>query len=65
MCERNVKRVYDVADIQKILNIGRSKTYEFLDETYTSQKPFAVLRIGKLYKVPKESFDSWINGKSD
>lgn len=62
MCEKNVKRVYDVSDIQKILNIGRSKTYEFLDETYTNQKPFTVLRIGKLYKVPKEPFDLWVSG---
>ncbi len=64
MCEQNVKRVYDVSDIQKILNIGRSKTYEFLDETYTNQKPFTVLRIGKLYKVPKEPFDLWVSGGS-
>lgn len=65
MCEQNIQRVYDVSDIQKILNIGRSKTYEFLDETYNMQKPFIVLRIGKLYKIPKESFDSWINGESN
>ena len=31
------KKVYDAEDIQKLLGIGRTKTYEFLDEVY--QKP--------------------------
>ncbi len=57
-----IKKVYDVADIQKILGIGRSKSYEFLDEVYKQQKPFNVIKIGKLYKVPKEPFDKWIAG---
>lgn len=61
MQEQNIKKVYEVADIQKILGLGRSKTYEFLDEVYRNKKPFNVIKIGKLYKVPKDGFDSWIN----
>lgn len=60
MQEQNLKRVYDVSDIQSILGIGRTKTYKFLEEIYHKQKPFVVLKIGKLYKVPKESFDLWM-----
>ncbi len=58
------KQVYDADDIQKLLGIGRSKAYAFLDEAYESQKPFRVIKIGKLYRVPKEGFDQWLNGAS-
>ena len=58
------KLVYDAEDIQKLLGIGRSKTYEFLDEVFLKQQPFRVIKIGKLYRVPKQSFDSWISANS-
>lgn len=58
------KQVYDADDIQKLLGIGRSKAYAFLDEAYERQKPFRVIKIGKLYQVPKEGFDQWLNGAS-
>lgn len=62
MHEQVIKKVYDVCDIQKILGLGRTKAYEFLEEVYYKKKPFAVIKIGKLYKVPKEPFDLWVNG---
>ena len=62
MHEQVLKKVYDVSDIQKILGLGRSKAYEFLEEVYHNKKPFAVIKIGKLYKVPKEPFDLWVSG---
>lgn len=58
-----LSRVYDVEDIQKILGLGRSRTYQFLDEVYRMQKPFHVKKIGRLYRVPKEPFDRWLDGK--
>ena len=54
------KKVYDVEDIQKLLGIGRSKAYAFLDEAYQKQEPFRVIKIGKLFRVPKQSFDNWL-----
>ena len=57
------KKVYDAEDIQKLLGIGRSKAYAFLDEAYENQKPFRVIKIGKLYRVPKEAFDKWLIGE--
>ncbi|PLT59269.1 hypothetical protein CDL27_10290 [Mediterraneibacter gnavus] len=45
------------------LGIGRSKAYTFLDEVYENQKPFRVVKIGRLYRVPKEVFDKWLNGE--
>lgn len=59
------ERVYLAEDIQKILNIGRSKTYEYLKEVFKTQEPFRVVKIGKLFRVPKRSFDNWISGKDE
>ena len=53
------KKVYDVEDIQRLLG---SKAYSYLDEVYRKQEPFRVIKIGKLFRVPKQSFDNWLNG---
>lgn len=58
-------KVYLAEDIQNVLCIGRSKTYQFLEKVYTENGPFRVIKIGKLFRVPKESFDTWFNGKGD
>ena len=52
----------DVEDREKILGIGRSVTYRFLEKTFSEQKPFKVLKVGKMYRVPKKGFDEWLNG---
>ena len=57
------KMVYSADDIQKILGLGRSMTYTFLEKVFFEQKPFKVLKVGKLYRVPKKGFDEWLNGK--
>lgn len=59
------KIVYDCNDIQKLLGISRSSVYSFLEQVYKLQEPFRVLKIGRLYRVPKDSFDRWINKKYD
>lgn len=56
------KKVYLASDIQKQLGLGRSKTYEFLEEVYRVQEPFRVFKVGKLFRVPKRSFDAWLDG---
>lgn len=55
------KMVYSIAEIQKLLGLGRTKTYSFLEEVFKTQKPFKVIKIGKLYRIPKESFDNWLS----
>lgn len=57
----NEKRVYEVEDIQEILNIGRTKAYAFIQEVYKKQKPFKVIKIGNIYRIPKNSFDRWLD----
>lgn len=55
------KKVYLASDVQKALAIGRSKTYEFLEEVYQKQEPFRVIKVGKLFRIPQKSFDEWLN----
>lgn len=59
------KMVYGVEDIQVMLSLGRNSTYSFLEKVYEEQKPFRVLKIGKSIRVPKASFDNWLNGKGN
>lgn len=54
-------KVYLASDIQKALSLGRSKTYQFLEEVYQKQEPFRVIKVGKLFRVPQKSFDEWLN----
>lgn len=55
-------KVYDAEDVQKILGLGRSSVYRFLDEVYEKKEPFRIVKIGKLYRIPRESFDQWLSG---
>lgn len=61
MNDTSEKMVYDASDIQRILGIGRSMTYVFLEKVYEDQAPFKVIKIGKLYRVPKKSFGEWLD----
>lgn len=54
------KGVYEACHIQQALGLGRSKTYEYLQEVYRTQEPFRVIKIGKLFRIPKYSFDRWL-----
>jgi len=56
------KKVYEVEEIQQILNISRTKVYDYIRNVYQKQSPFRVLKIGKNYRIPKTSFDNWLNG---
>lgn len=55
------QKVYLASDVQRALGIGRSKSYEFLEEVYQKQEPFRVIKVGKLFRIPKKSFDDWID----
>lgn len=57
------KKVYEAKDIQKILKIGKNKIYDFLEDVYSNTHFFKVIKIGKLYRVPKKSFDDWLNSE--
>lgn len=57
------RRVYSTEEIQEILGMKRSATYNFLTKVYKDRRPFLVHKVGSMYRVPKESFDAWLSGE--
>lgn len=51
--------VYTPSEIQKILAISKTKTYDFLAQVFAEKKPFLVMKCGKNYRISKASFDQW------
>lgn len=55
-------QVYYPAEIKVILGISKSRVYTFLDEIYKAKNPpFKVIKVGKLFRIPKKSFDEWLS----
>ena len=52
----NEKRAYSVDDIMSILDISRSTAYTLIKRNY-----FRSIKIGKQLRIPKASFDEWLN----
>ena len=50
------KNFLTAAEVAEILRIGKSKCYEFLHDT---DCPFSVVRMGKVVRVPSNSFYKW------
>jgi len=50
------KRAYTVPEIMEILQIGRNNAYDLCNSN-----SFNVVRIGKLIRIPKSSFDRWLD----
>jgi hypothetical protein len=57
--------VYLAEDIQMALSLGKTKTYEFLHQVYLTQHPFRVIKIGRVFRIPKYSFDRWLYSDSE
>lgn len=51
------KNVLDVIDIQEYLGISRGKAYELVNSG-----AFHVVKIGRLIKIPRTSFEAWLMG---
>lgn len=49
--------ILNVADIQKILAIGRRQAYELVNSGQ-----FRVVRIGKTIRVHRDAFFEWLRG---
>lgn len=52
------KYVYTVEEIGKMLRISRTAAYELVKKA-----EFAVIRSGGWIRVPKASFDAWLDGR--
>ena len=49
------RRTYTVDDIAQILGIGRTSAYILVKEGH-----FKIVRIGNAIRIPKRSFDHWL-----
>ena len=59
MKEENLmeRQVYLASDIQKALGLGKTKTYDFLNQVYKQQgqnPPFRVIKVGTSVRVHKQ-----------
>lgn len=50
------KRVYTVDEIQDILGVSRTTTYQLI-----KSKVFHSVRVGGQYRISKKSFDNWLD----
>jgi excisionase family DNA binding protein len=48
-------RCYTVQDLQDILGVGRKSVYGLLQ-----RNEFRWVRVGSVYRIPKKSFDDWL-----
>ena len=48
-------RCYTVQDLQDILDVGRKSVYGLLQ-----RNEFRWIRVGAVYRIPKKSFDDWL-----
>ena len=46
---------YTVQDLQDILGVGRKSVYSLL-----KRNEFRWIRVGAVYRIPKNSFDEWL-----
>jgi hypothetical protein len=59
-------QVYMASEIQKALGLGKTKTYQFLNEVYKQKNPlFRVIKVGSALRVQKQSFDEWLNSATN
>ena len=47
-----------VKDVQQVLQLGRTSTYEFLN----NNPPFRILHIKHSIRIPSQDFFKWIDG---
>ena len=50
------KRTYSVDEVRSILNISRRKAYELCNSG-----SFKIVRIGRVIRISKSSFDEWLD----
>lgn len=56
-----INQVLGTKDIMEILNISQSTAYSLIRQAIASKNMFTVKKIGRDYKIPKESFLNWLD----
>ncbi|EHG5965502.1 TPA: helix-turn-helix domain-containing protein [Enterococcus faecalis] len=52
----DVKETYTIKEVAELLSISNKTAYKLIKENR-----FAVVRIGRVIRVSKKSFDNWLN----
>ena len=52
------KRIYTIAEIQNILGVSKTIAYNLVKSGI-----FHIVKVGGQYRVPKKSFDAWLEGQ--
>ena len=55
-----VKKTYTVQELMQILSIGRTKAYELCNSDC-----FKTVKIGRIIRINKSSFDDWFTNIND
>lgn len=56
-----MKKVFTAKDIQEILGVCNKTVYELIRQAQARDDMFKVIKIGRLYKVPSNSFLNWLD----
>lgn len=56
-----MKKVLTAKDIQDILGVCDKTAYGLIRQALTTNNMFKVIKIGRLYKVPSNSFLNWLD----
>ncbi|ELZ4685536.1 helix-turn-helix domain-containing protein [Enterococcus faecalis] len=56
----DVKETYTIKEVAELLSISNKTAYKLIKENR-----FAVVRIGRVIRVSKKSFDNWLNNAAN
>lgn len=56
-----MKKVFTAKDIQEILGVCNKTAYELIRQALINENMFKVIKIGRLYKIPANSFLNWLD----
>ena len=56
-----MKKVFNVKDIQDILEICEKTAYSLIKEALETDTMFKVIKVGRLYKIPTQPFLEWLD----
>lgn len=56
-----MKKVLTVKDLQEILGVCDKTAYGLIRQALTTNNMFKVIKIGRLYKIPTNSFLNWLD----
>lgn len=56
-----INQVLGTKDIMNILNISQSTAYNLIRQAMATKDMFVVRKVGRDYKIPRESFLNWLD----